>query len=901
MMPFIIKTLYRITLLNLRLTHQLLLITGIKQNTAAPNRWAYQQLPYAVLPLSFAAQECDATGMSKNTIARYIKILLLCIFLFFQAAAQKKTATITGIITDENDKRLPNVSVQVLNLNKSTVTNDTGYFSMTVTAGKPIALVFSFTGFGPVQKNFFLTAGESENIVVKLFHAMNELQAVTVKDERDRKQAGQINIDASKALLNPSPLGNIESLIKIFTGSNNELTSQYSVRGGSYDENLFYVNDFEIFRPYLVRSGQQEGLSFINPELTGNVKFFNGGFQAKYGDKMSSVLDVSYRKPVRNGGSAYIGLLEQGIHLEGLAAKNKVTYLAGVRNRSNRNLLSSQATKGNYIPSSSDIQSLITWQPNNQWRFEAFANLSRSSFIFFPEEVQLTSSVFSPLYSQNLAANIYFEGQEKDKYSTSFIGLSAIQQLKNRVQLKWMLSYFNNDEQEDFDISGAYLFGERDFDENSATYGDIINPLGAGINQNYARNKLDITVWNAQHKGSYDAGSHFLQWGNAVELQQVNDAQNEWEYVDSAGYSLPYQPSAVSLYRVTKGSADFNATRISGYIQDNIQFRDSSDFTLHAGVRYNYNTLNKEFLISPRVGFSFKPSRWTKDIIIKAAAGLYQQPPFFREMRRYDGTTNLTLRSQKSLQASAGFDYNFLLFQRPAKITAEAYYKKMRDVVPYDIDNVHIRYSGENNAKAYAAGLETRLYGELVKDAESWISIGFMRTKENLDDDYYTEYKNAAGEIIGPATGDKIVADSMQSSIGWLRRPTDRFITFGMFFQDYLSTNKNLKVFLNTLYGTNMPYNIPGSTRYRNALSIPSYLRVDIGFSALLLDAQSNRRSHSPFKNFDNIWLSLEVFNLIDKPNTISYQLIKDFSNNTFAMPNRLTPRLVNLKLIARW
>ncbi len=832
-----------------------------------------------------------------------IIILLICCCFFcpLLLIGQKKTGTIKGRVLNEDDKPLSGVTIQVLNVEKNTITNDTGYFQISVAANKPVALVFSYTGYTSVQKNFYLSTGENENITVKLQRFTKELKAVTVKDERDRRQPGLINIDASKALMNPSPIGGIESLIKVFVGSNNELTSQYSVRGGNYDENLVYVNDFEVYRPYLVRSGQQEGLSFINPELTNNVKFYNGGFQAKYGDKVSSVLDITYRKPTKNEGSAYIGLLEQGLHLEGTAKKNKVTYLFGVRNRTNQNLLSSQETEGNYIPSSADLQTLITCQATNKWRVEALANLSKTKFSFFPKESQLTSAVFSPLYSVSLGLDIFFEGHEKDQYSTSFIGLSAINQLNKNLQLKWMLSYFNDNEEENIDITGAYLFGERDFDPNSATSGAIVNPLGAGVNQNYARNKLNIDVWSGSHKGSLDKGKHFLQWGNTIERQIVNDHLHEWVYNDSAGYSLPYNSNRLSLQSYTGSNANFDVTRFHGYIQDNIRFNDSSGFILQGGLRYNYNTLNKEFLLSPRIGFSFKPYNWKKDIVIRGAAGVYDQPPFYREMRRYNGSINYNLKSQKSYQASAGLDYYFKLFQRPARFATEAYYKYMTDVVPYDIDNVRLRYYGENSAKTYAVGIEGRLFGEIVKDAESWISIGIMRTKENLDNDYYATYQNAAGETIGAGTPDKIPVDSTINAVGWLRQPTDRLITFGMFFQDYLSTNKNFKVYLNTLYGSNMPYNIPGSTRYRNALTIEPYIRVDIGFSALLLNVQSTRRSHSPFKNFDNIWASLEIFNVVDRANTISYQLVKDFSNTIYTIPNRLTPRLVNFKIVAKW
>jgi hypothetical protein len=465
-----------------------------------------------------------------------------------------------------------------------------------------------------------------------------------------------------------------------------------------------------------------------------------------------------------------------------------------------------------------------------------------------------------------------------------------------------MVSSFNNNEQENIDITGAYLFGERNFDKNQASYGLIVSPLGAGVFQNYARNRLNIDMLNFAHKGSYDKGRHFIQWGQSVDQQTISDKLHEWEYNDSAGYSLPYNPSALSLFKSLNGKADIDITRLSGYVQDNIQFKDSSDFILQAGIRYNYNTLNSELLVSPRIGLSFIPKKWKRDFIVKAAAGLYHQPPFYRELRRYDGSINKDLKSQKSWQATVGFDYNFKWLGRPARLQTEAYYKNMWDVVPYDVDNVRLRYFGENSAKAYAAGFETRFFGELVPDAESWVSIGFMKTKEDITNDFYKQYRNAAGEIITGSTTDKIPADSSSIEVGYVRRPTDRMITFGMFFQDYLSTNKNFRVYLNALYGSNLPYNIPGSVKYRNALVIEPYIRVDLGLSALLLDPEKgNRRSHSPFRNFKSIWGSLEIFNLIDRPNTISYLLIKDFANNIFTMPNRLTPRLINLKLVAKW
>ncbi|HEX6194013.1 MAG TPA: TonB-dependent receptor [Chitinophagaceae bacterium] len=825
---------------------------------------------------------------------RQILLAFLSMLLSATAFSQKKIAHVSGKVVDDNENPLPNVSVTILGRQGGITTNDSGYFRLQVPAERAFAIVFSYSGRRTEQKNFLLNENEEETITLRMERGETVLGEVVVTDQRDRREAGLIRPNPKTVINLPSAISGVESLIKVFVGSNNELTSQYSVRGGSYDENLIYVNDFEVFRPYLVRNGQQEGLSFINPEMVRNINFYNGGYQARYGDKMSSVLDIQYKRPKRFGGSAYVGILEQGLQLEGISNNNKFTYLVGARNRTNKNLLSRQETSGNYVPSSSDLQGLFTYQFSPKWQAELLGNISKTKFTLVPEFSQLTSSVFSPYFSVNLGVDIYFDGQERDEYRTNMVGFALINQVNRRLRMKWMAGRFENDEQENIDISGAYLFGERDFDKSQPTYGLIINPLGAGVYQDFARNKLNITNWNIAHKGNLDKGKHAIQWGIGYDKTEINDKLNEWEYQDSAGYSLPFQPDFLQMNSVIKTTAVLSVDKYSGYLQDNILLGDSSrSATLTVGVRFNYNSLNNEFLVSPRVGASWKPS-WKKDIVFRVAAGAYHQPPFYRELRRYDGSVNTDLLAQKSWQGVAGFDYNFIgIANRPMRWTTELYYKSMTDVVPYDIDNVRIRYFGENSAKAYATGIEMRLFGELVKDAESWVSLGFMRTEEDIEGDTYQEYTlNDQNEPI----------DSITVEQGWLRRPTDRRITFGMFFQDYLATNKNFKVYLNMLYGSNLPYNIPGSTKYRNALTIDPYIRIDVGFSALLLDAdRSKRRSHSPFRNFESIWANLEVFNLIDRANTISYLLVKDFSNTIYTMPNRLTPRLVNFKIIARW
>ncbi len=816
--------------------------------------------------------------------------------------AQNNNSHITGSVIDENEKPLSNVSISVLGQKKNIISSDSGTFYISTPSNKPFALLFSHTGFFEVQKKFTLNPQETEKVIIKMQRNKNTLESVIITDERERKEAGLIKMNAKDAFLLPSASGGIEAMIKTLVGSNNELTSQYSVRGGNYDENLVYINDFEIYRPYLVSNGQQEGLSFINPELIKNVNFYTGGFQAKYGDKMSSVLDIQYKKPAKFEGSAYISLLEQGISVSGTAHHSKATYIIGLRNKSNQSLLSNQPTVGSYSPSAYDVQALITYKLSEKIQFELLNIFSNSSFTYYPEFVKKTSSVFSPFFTANLGLDTYFNGQEKDSYNTSMTGATLIHSPTKKIKLKWLISRFTDAEKENYDIGGAYLFGDRDFDNNSSTFGQIINPLGSGYYQDYARNSLSIETWNFAHRGSYELGNHFFQWGNTIEQTNISDKVNEFQYQDSAGYSLPNHNNSLELFSASNSSNNLSITKYNGYIQDNWHFGNAShDLSIQGGVRYHYNNLNKELLISPRIQASWKPS-WKKDLVFKIATGIYDQPPFYREFRGYDGNLHLDILSQKSTQFVAGLDYQFKAFNNlPFRLSMEGYYKQMTDVIPYDIDNVKIRYYGNNQAKAYATGVELRLFSELIKDAESWLSLGFMETKEDLFNDYYYNYYNASGEMITSSTKDKIPTDSAKIDIGYVRRPSDRFMTIGLFVQDYLATNKNIKLHINMLYGSEMPFNVPNNPKYRNALDISSYIRVDIGISARLLGEKNTRRSHSPFKNIDNIWASLEIFNVIDKANTISYQLIKDFANNSYAIPNRLTPRMLNVKLIAKF
>ncbi|MEJ7913930.1 MAG: TonB-dependent receptor, partial [Chitinophagaceae bacterium] len=510
-------------------------------------------------------------------------LLFTCLSFAFFCAGQKKWATVRGIVLGENEQVLAQVSVAILGQQSGTASSDSGKFTLKVPADKAFALLFTYTGYITAQQNFLLNEGEEEVVTIRMERGGNTLEGVVVSDQRGRREAGLIKPNPKNILNLPSPVANVESLIKIIVGSNNELTSQYNVRGGSYDENLIYVNDFEIFKPYLVRSGQQEGLSFINPELVRNINFYNGGYGARYGDKMSSVLDIQYNKPRSFGGSAYISVLEQGFHVEGVTERNKLSYLVGVRNRSNKNLLSRQETKGAYVPSSSDLQALITYQLSPRWQTELLANVSGTRFTLVPEFSQLTSSVFSPFFTANIGVDIYFSGQERDAYSTQMLGVSATYQPGKNLRLKFLSSRFQNNEQERVDITGAYLFGDRDFDKSAPTFGLIVNPLGAGLFQNYSRNQLNIANYNLSHKGSLDKGKHLFQWGAGYDNTSIRDKLHEWEYVDSAGYSLPYSPGTLQLNKVVRSNANFIIHKWSAYLQDNMVLGDSANaFTLQS-------------------------------------------------------------------------------------------------------------------------------------------------------------------------------------------------------------------------------------------------------------------------------------------------------------------------------
>ncbi len=801
------------------------------------------------------------------------RVFSFILLLLISCGAYAQKAVITGIVRDEQGRPLDQAVVADEDSHLGTYTNAKGFYSLEVPAQKNVKVVFHFSGYTAFHKIINLISGETRTIDVALKESATQLKEFTKTSEHKRTEAGSVYLDLSKVDFNPGPTSGIEGLIKLAVGSHNELTSQYSVRGGNYDENLVYVNDFEIYRPFLVKAGQQEGLSFVNTDLVSNVTFSVGGFQSKYGDKMSSVLDVSYKRPTKFAGSASLSMLGASMHLEGASKNQKLTYLVGLRQKSNQYLLQAQPTKGVYNPSFTDVQALINYKISKNWDLEAIGNYARNRFTFFPESQVSSFGVLNQAYQ----LDVFYNGSELDQFDSKFGGISlAFHPDSSKFKLKLLASGFQTNEYETYDIAGEYLFGELQTDLSKKDFGQIKTYLGTGLIHDFARNYLDVNVADVGLRGSYDAKNNFIQFGANTTSTDITDNLHEWKRLDSAAFNQPYDPYALNLAYFYHSTASFNYTRVSGFVQDNIRFGSSNKFTATAGVRANYSFLNSEAIISPRVQLSYRPGR-KKDIVYKFATGLYAQPPFYREMRDLTGGINKDLKAQKSFQAVLGLDYNFKMYKRPFKVTAETYYKDLWDLDPYIYDNVRIRYTGKNDAIGHIYGGEVRLYGDLVEDATSWISIGILRAEQKITD---------SGSIAGYNS--------------FFPLPTDQHFMLGMYFEDYLPSNKNFKVHINLTYATGLPVGSPYGHLYQDVLRIPDYKRVDIGFSALLLDASRKEHpAHSYFSNIKSIWASLEVFNLLSIQNTLSYTWIQDWSSQLrFAVPNRLTSRLLNLKVL---
>lgn len=795
---------------------------------------------------------------------------------------------------------LDNIAIGVKeNPNLSTTTNDKGYYELNIESGKIITLIFYNINYSTFTKT--LSVGNANIELSPVLRFKNELTGVEVTDIKSRSEES-VRLDPKLYSQLPTPTGNIEDLIKTQMGvsSNNELSSGYSVRGGNFDENLVYVNDIEVYRPFLVRSGQQEGLSFANPNMVQNISFSAGGFESRYGDKLSSVLDITYRKPLKPAANASASFLGGNVQAEGISQNRLVAWNIGARYRSNIYLLKGIDTKGEYRPSSMDLQTFLTFDFNPKFKLEFLGNLAANKYLVIPTNRQTDFGTVNDA----LRLTVYFDGQELMQYSTFMSGLSATFKPNSRTKLKLIASAYQSDEQEVYTIQGQYYIDQLEADFGKPNFGQVAYNRGVGTFLNNGRNYLTANVFNLEHKGSHTInGRNEILWGARQQLEKIEDRLGEWRTVDSAGYIVPYSPTQIDLIDVYKTRINLESWRTQGYVQYNFntRLRDSSDLKITAGVRANAWTLNGQTVVSPRMTIAYKP-RWERDWLFKLSGGLYYQPPFYRELRNINGTVNKGVKAQQSLHIVLSSDYIFKMWNRPFKLLMAAYYKELNSLVPYEIDNVRIRYFANNNTKGYAVGTDIRINGEFVKGVESWATIGMLRTYEySKDNIHYVYYNKDKEEIVRGYTFDQVKADSVKVDPGYIPRPTDQLITFGMFFQDYIPRYPSFKFNLNMQFGSGLPFGPPTHLRWQQVLRMPPYRRVDAGFAYNLLKESREIKRKNMFNHVKEMWIFLEIFNFLQVQNTVSYTWVQDVTGNRYAIPNYLTNRQVNLRLQVRF
>lgn len=795
---------------------------------------------------------------------------------------------------------LDNIAIGVKeNPNLSTTTNDKGYYELNIESGKSITLIFYNINYSTFTKT--LSVGNTNIELSPVLRFKNELTGVEVTDIKSRSEES-VRLDPKLYSQLPTPTGNIEDLIKTQMGvsSNNELSSGYSVRGGNFDENLVYVNDIEVYRPFLVRSGQQEGLSFANPNMVQNISFSAGGFESRYGDKLSSVLDITYRKPLKPAANASASFLGGNVQAEGISQNRLVAWNIGARYRSNIYLLKGIDTKGEYRPSSMDLQTFLTFDFNPKFKLEFLGNLAANKYLVIPTNRQTDFGTVNDA----LRLTVYFDGQELMQYSTFMSGLSATYKPNSRTKLKLIASAYQSDEQEVYTIQGQYYIDQLEADFGKPNFGQVAYNRGVGTFLNNGRNYLTANVFNLEHKGSHTInGRNEILWGARQQLEKIEDRLGEWRTVDSAGYIVPYSPTQIDLIDVYKTRINLESWRTQGYVQYNFntRLRDSSDLKITAGVRANAWTLNGQTVVSPRMTIAYKP-RWERDWLFKLSGGLYYQPPFYRELRNINGTVNKGVKAQQSLHIVLSSDYIFKMWNRPFKLLMAAYYKELNSLVPYEIDNVRIRYFANNNTKGYAVGTDIRINGEFVKGVESWATIGMLRTYEySKDNIHYVYYNKDKEEIVRGYTFDQVKADSVKVDPGYIPRPTDQLITFGMFFQDYIPRYPSFKFNLNMQFGSGLPFGPPTHLRWQQVLRMPPYRRVDAGFAYNLLKESREIKRKNMFNHVKEMWVFLEIFNFLQVQNTVSYTWVQDVTGNRYAIPNYLTNRQVNLRLQVRF
>ena len=812
-----------------------------------------------------------------------MKKFLLILFLFPVLVWAQKTTIVKGFVKNSQNQFIEDVTVKFGKT--GTTTDKRGYYEIRIPVDVSVTLEFSYVGYKTLSKEF-LAKKRSVIRYSPILRAENEiLDEVVIKNDSKNAQ-GITTIKAEKVKRIPGANAGVETLLMTLPGvsNNNELSTQYNVRGGNFDENLVYVNGIEVYRPFLIRSGQQEGLSFVNSNMVQNINFSAGGFQAKYGDRLSSVLDITYRKPTEFAATIDASLLGGSITYEDVFLEKKLSAIVGARYRDNSLFVNSKQIETNFRPRFTDLQGFISYKQSEKLTLNFLGNFSINNYDYQP----VTRRTRFGTVSDPLELIVFYDGQEQDKYLTAFAALSADYQVNDDLKLTATVSSFNTQEEEYFDIAASYNLGEVDSNIGSQTFGDVTFSEGIGSQLNHSRNDLDALITNIQVRGVYKKEDAQVDFGIKYQTEDIRDRIREWEVIDSVGFSIrplglgiindqPYNPytGPILPFQNIRAENSLTINRISGFVQYSKKgFIGEHKIWWNFGIRgqswsvkANNNAVVNQFIFSPRAQFAIKPD-WEKDMLFRVSGGIYSQPPFYKELRGFDGTIVPNVKAQRSAHIVLGSDYSFTMWDRPFKLTTEVYYKNLTNVNPYSVDNVRIRYQANNNAKAYATGLDVRLNGEFVPGNESWISLGILKTEENID------------------------------GRGYIARPTDQRFKLGILFQDYVPNLPDLKAYLNLVYNSGVPGGAPAySDPYNFQNRLRDYRRADLGVIYVFTDAKK-RYATGWLSQFKELTAGLELFNMFGIQNSITNTWVRDAATkNQFGVPNFLSGRILNFRV----
>ena len=813
---------------------------------------------------------CKVEILFLRAMKKILSFTYILVFILhsFGALAQNSNATLLGKVTDENNNPVEMVNVSLKNFPFGTTTNKKGEYLFRIPSGREITVVFSMIGYEMVSNPIQVSADTTLEMNVVLKSKSEEIDEVIVPILR--QTSGNI-MRINPRTVNSLPdvgMGSVEGVLRTLPGvnSNNELSNQYSVRGGNFDENLVYVNNIEVYRPFLIRSGQQEGLSFVNSDMVSSIQFSAGGFDACYGDKMSSVLDIKYNRPTEFNANVVASLMGAKVHVENCSPNKKFTYNMGARVKSFKLLLGTLEEKGDYNPLFLDYQGYFTYSFTNKLELDFLGTASLNDYQYVPKERQSVTGIFN----NQQALTVYYDGQEIDRYRTYTGALNLNYKPSKDVNLNFTVSAFNTNEQETYDVIGSYYFNEIG-DINADQQIDTLLNLGIGVYHEHGRSFLNASVMSVEHRGEVKFPNNYLRWGLNVKQEYINDNSREWEYRDSAGYSLPYSDKLVQLYFFSKTNYRNTTQRYTAFIQDTYSIPLAiGHLVFTGGIRAHYWTFTNKLSVSPRISASLKTDD-KNDMVARLSFGVYHQPPFYRELKDLNGGINYHIQTPRSFQAVAGVDFSFSAWDRPFKMTTEAYYKYLQNLIPYQYENVRIRYLSDQISNGYAYGLDMKVNGEFVSGTQSWVSVSLMKTMEDIAGDGH----------------------------GYTPRPNDQRFKFSMFFQDYLPGLPAYQMHLTGHFITGVPFGMPHTPRYTQTARMRAYKRVDIGFVRLLANNGKNLTSWKLFDKFKECSVGIEVFNIIDIRNIASYSFIADYENNYHAVPNLLTGRMFNLNISA--